>query len=159
MREISASPLDHVLVRFLCRVGNIRSTHVVPKRAGQTDKMLLRPLMPRPFPKRPHEKHILHPSIYGKMEDMQQEPIRCTDNTGPGLEGSSTAAPVSILRRCCCRCCCCCGPVWCAIPSHSYSSLVVFFPPHIATGQNSDFSLLVLKFIMFYYLSCISVWL
>ena len=53
----------HVLARLLCRVGNIRSAHVVPKRAEQTDKVLLRPLMPRPFPKRAHEKHILHPAF------------------------------------------------------------------------------------------------
>ena len=62
----------HMLVRLLCGVGNIRSAHAVPKRAEQTDKVLLRPLILRPFPKRTHEKHILHPSVYGKMEDMQQ---------------------------------------------------------------------------------------
>ena len=46
----------HTRVLLLCRVGDTRSAHVVPKRAEQTDKVLLRPLMPRPFRKTAHEK-------------------------------------------------------------------------------------------------------
>ena len=40
---------------------------------SKTDKfVLLRPLMPRPLPKRARENRILHPSVYRKMKDMQQ---------------------------------------------------------------------------------------
>ena len=46
--------LYHVIVLLLCRVGNIRSAHV-PKRADQTDEVLMQSLMPRCFPERAHE--------------------------------------------------------------------------------------------------------
>ena len=88
----------HVLVRLLCRVGNIRSAHVVPKRAEQTDHVLLPPLMPRTFLKRTHEKHILYPSVHGNMRTCNRSPIRCIYITRPGSEGASTAASASILR-------------------------------------------------------------
>ena len=61
-----------MLVMLLCRVGNIRSAYVAPKPAEQTNKVLLRPLMPRQFPKTAHEKHISHSSVYEKMEDIEQ---------------------------------------------------------------------------------------
>ena len=95
--------MSHVLVRLLCGVGNIRSAHAVPSRTDQTDTVLLRPLMPRPFPKRAHEKRILHPSAYGKMEKMQQAVNTMHMYYATSIELQHGRASIHLaLLRCCC---------------------------------------------------------
>ena len=81
-----------MIVLPLCRVGNIRSAHVVPKRAEQTEEVLLRPLTPLPFPKRAHEKRILHPSDYEEKEGMQQAADTMHNVLGD-LDGKAPARP------------------------------------------------------------------
>ena len=91
-----------MIVLPLCRVGNIRSAHVVPKRAEQTEEVLLRPLTPLPFPKRAHEKRILHPSAYGKMEKMQQAVNTMHMYYATSIELQHGRASIHLALLCCC---------------------------------------------------------
>ena len=138
--------MSPVLVTILCGVGNIGSAHVVAKRTEQTDKVLLPPLVPRPFPKGAHEKHILHPSVYGKKEDMQQaaDTMHMYYATWIGrLQHGRASIHLALLCCCCCWCCLLLLPLLpllrpcllSATRSYSYSFFVNFFSPHIATGQ------------------------
>lgn len=82
--------------------------------------------IPRSFPKRPHEKHILHPHIYGEVDNMQQS-ADTMHMYGANRRGGHQRGRSFTSRYC--HCCCCCRRLSCCqlyMYSYGYTRIYIF---------------------------------
>ena len=167
--------MSRMLLRLLCGVENIRPVHVVPKRAEQTGKVLLRPLMPRPFPKRAHEK--THPPSqllrkgggHATGSRYDAHVLRDLDWKAPARPRQHPSCTAMLLLLLVLLAAASSATAAAALLVVSYSFVLVFvfrqffFPSYcyragcLLWNADADFSLLVLKMMLFEDLSCISV--